>query len=303
MPKKKRMLHEVEEMTKKKVSIKKKVAKKVPEEIIEKTVKEETVPAEPSISEKEDGKHEKKTDMKKKPAKKEDVVKRAIRKEAAHGKKSKLTLVYIGLAVLVIAALMLLVAQEKPLEKLPTAGEYVKLNMPTSYEPGKVKIIEFLKFDCSHCYDLHKNMPQLLEKYGDNVTITYVPVVWQGQGQSTKSIEAYIIAEYMGKGEEMRDALFKAKFIEEMDVMESTLALENVAENVAASIGVEEDFNAQEFNAQLEGNDARKDALANLELMTKYGVQGTPTVIINGNILVNPPTITNLDTVIGSLLT
>ncbi len=292
MPKKKHMLHEVEEMTKKKVSKKKKAGKKVPEEIIEKTVKEETVPAEPSISEKEDGKHEKKADMIKKPAKKEEVVKRAIRKEAAHGKKSNLTLVYIGLAVLVIAALMLLVVQEKPVEKLPTAGEYVKLNLNTSYEPGKVKIIEFLKFDCSHCYDLHKNMPQLLEKYGDNVTITYVPVVFPGQ--SNKSIEAYIIAEYMGKGEEMRDALFKAKFIEGMDVMESTLALENVA----ASIGVEEDF-----NAQLEGNDARTEALAKLELMNKYGVQGTPTVIINGNILVNPPTIANLDTVIGSLLT
>ncbi len=229
---------------------------------------------------------------KKKPTKKDEVVKRAIRKEAAHGKKSNLTLVYIGLAVLVIAALMLLFAQEKPREKLPAAGEYVKLNMPTSYEPGKVKIIEFLKFDCSHCYDLHKNMPQLLEKYGGNVTITYVPVVFPGQ--STKSIEAYIIAEYMGKGEEMRDALFQAKFIKGMDVMESTLALENVA---ASIVGVEEDF-----NAQLEGNDARTDALNNLELMNKYGVQGTPTVIINGNILVNPPTITNLDTVIGSLL-
>jgi protein-disulfide isomerase len=180
------MLHEVEEMTKKKVSIKKKVAKKVPEEVIEKTVKEETVPAEPSISEKEDRKHEKKADMIKKPAKKEEVVKRAIRKEAAHGKKSNLTLVYIGLAVLVIAALVMYfssTAPEKPEEKLPTAGKYVKLNQPSTYEPGKVKITEFLKFNCGHCFSLNPQLPVLKKKYGDNLSITYKPMLWRSVPQ------------------------------------------------------------------------------------------------------------------------
>lgn len=207
-------------------------------------------------------------------------------------KKSNLTLIYLGLAVLIIAALAVYFSanHEAPEEKLPAAGEYVKLNLPTTYEPGKVKIIEFLKFDCSHCYDLHKNLPQLLEKYGDNVSITYVPIVWQGQ--STKSIEAYIIAEQMGKGEEMQDALFNALWVNKMDVMESTIALENAA----ASIGL-----GPEFNKELEGNNARALALANLQNMTRYGVQGTPTVIINGNLQVTP-TVTNLDAVIGSLL-
>ncbi len=217
------------------------------------------------------------------------------KKRMLHEKKSNPTLIYAGLALIVIAALVLYfssTATETPPEKLPAAGEYVKLNLPATYEPGKVKIIEILKFDCSHCYDLHKNMPQLLKKYGDNVTITYVPIVWPKQ--STKSIEAYIIAEEMGKGEEMRDALFKAWFERGMDIMESVLALEDVA----AGIGL-----GTEFKEKLEGNYAQKAALDNLELMNKYGVQGTPALIINGNILVNPPTITNLDTVIGSLLT
>ncbi len=211
-------------------------------------------------------------------------------------KKSNLTIIYAGLALLFIASLIVYisVASEKPQGKLPSAGEYVKLNTPTTHEPGKVKIIEFLKFDCSHCYDLNKNMPKLLEKYGDKVNITYIPIVWKGK--STKSIEAYIIAEQMGKGEEMRDALFEAEAQFQvgkgMDVMESLIALENVA----ASIGL-----GTEFNSKLKGNETRKAALSNLELMNKYAVTGTPTLVINGNLQVKP-TIENLDAVISSLL-
>ncbi len=217
----------------------------------------------------------------------------AKKKHTPPPKKSNLNLVYAGLAVLVIAALVLYfssTAPEKPEEKLPSAGKYVKLNNPSTYEPGKVKIMVFMKFDCPHCYELDKNMPQLLQKYGDKVHVTYVPIVWPKQ--STKSIEAYIIAERMGKGEEMRVALFRAMFVKGMDVMESALALEDVA----AGIGLEADF-----NAKLEGGDGKKGAQANLGLMSKYGVQGTPTVVINGNLDVNPA-IANLDTVIRSLL-
>ena len=218
----------------------------------------------------------------------------AKKKQKIPEKKPNRTLLYVGIAVLFIAALAIMfssVSPEKKEEKLPAAGEFVKLAKPTTYEPGKVKIIEFLKFDCSHCYDLHKNMPQLLKKYGDNISITYVPIVWPGQ--STKSIEAYIIAEQMGKGEEMQKALFQAQFVNNTNAMESTLALENVA----SSIGLGTDF-----NSKLEGNEARNAALSNLALMTKYDVQGTPTLIINGNLNVNPPTSANLDAVIGSLL-
>lgn len=218
----------------------------------------------------------------------------AKKKHIPPPKKSTPALVYAGLAALVIAALVIFFTSGtppgKPQEKLPTAGDYLKLSQQSNYEPGMVKIMVFMKFDCPHCYELDKNMPQLLQKYGDKVQVTYVPIVWPKQ--STKSIEAYIIAERMGEGEEMRVALFRAKFVQGMDVMESTLALEDVA----ASIGLGADF-----NAKLEGGDGKKAAQANLGLMNKYGVQGTPTVVINGNLDVNPA-IANLDTVIGSLL-
>ena len=215
----------------------------------------------------------------------------AKNKQQLPEKKSGIQTIHIILALLVISALAFyfLNSGEKSTEKLP-AGDYSKLNKPADYQPGKVKIMEFMKFDCSHCYDLHKNMPQLLKKYGDKLEIKYIPIIFPKQ--STKSIEAFIIAEQLGKGEEMLDALFKAKFEQGMDVMESTIALETVA----ASIGLGADF-----NKELESGAAKNAANQNLNLMRDYNVDGTPTVVINGNLMV-VPTVTNLDTVIGSLV-
>lgn len=215
----------------------------------------------------------------------------AKKKQKIPEKKSGLKTIHFILALIVILALAIyfLNSGEKSPEKT-IAGDYSKLNNPSTSEPGKVKIMEFMKFDCSHCYDLHKSMPQLLQKYGDKVEIKYIPIIFPKQ--STKSIEAYIIAEQMGKGEEMREALFNAKFEKGMDIMESRIALETVA----ASIGLSADF-----NRKLEIEALKNAASENLKLMRDYNVDGTPTVIINGNLMVEPE-IENLDTVIGSIL-
>ncbi len=229
-------------------------------------------------------------------------------------KKSNKTLIYITVALLAVVAIAACTqstpqAPAAPTEKLPSAGGYTKLSFPSTYEPGKVNITEFLKFDCPHCYDLHTKLPGILEKYGDNVTITYVPIVWPAQpghpAQSTKSIEAYIIANQMGRGDEMMDALFAEAYSEMLSgrvdqdgnpiVMSDVATIESVQKNANVGLG-------SDFNAKLEGGLAADAANANLQLMNKYNVVDTPTIIINGNIKVDPPTAENLDTVIGSLL-
>jgi len=165
-------------------------------------------------------------------------------------------------------------------------GNYSSLDINPS-EPGKVRIVEFMKFDCSHCYDLHKEMPGILTKYGDKVEIIYVPISFQGQ--SIKSIDAYLIAKEMGRGKEMRDALFKARFESNRDVMGSMLVLKDVA----ASIGLGPDF-----NSKLESGYAEKAALKNNVYAGMYVTKGTPTVLINGRVVEVP----DIDATIASIL-
>jgi thiol:disulfide interchange protein DsbA len=205
----------------------------------------------------------------------------AKKKRAQPEKKKSNKLIYAGLAVLILAAAGLYFSS------VSAPNNKQDIFQPT--QPGKIKVVEFMKFDCIHCYNLHNEMPQILKKYGDKVQIVYVPIVFPGQ--STKSIEAYIIAQQMGKGDNMIDALFTAKFEKGMDIMESTPDLESVA----ASIGLGIDF-----NSKLEGKNAEGAARANLALMTTHGVDSTPTIFVNGKQI--GPLATDLDTNISSML-
>jgi len=213
----------------------------------------------------------------------------AKKKQKLPEKKSGIQTIHIILALLVISVLAIyfLNSGGNNSDNLP-ADNFKKLN--TTIEPGKVKIIEFLNFGCTHCNDLRKDMPQLKKKYGDKVEIIYIPINFRGQ--STKSVEAYLIAEQMGKGDEMLNALFDAKFDKGMDILESTIAIETVA----ASIG----FGA-DFNQKLESGAMKNAANYNLRLANDYNIAGTPGVFINGKFQ-EDYSITNIDKVVGSLL-
>lgn len=213
-------------------------------------------------------------------------------------KKSSRTMIYAGIAMLVIIAAAAYISLNRSTEFLTDAysfesptpaqstGAFSSLDVNPS-EQGKLRIVEFMKFDCSHCYNLHNETPHILKNYSDRVEIIYVPISFKGQ--SIKSIEAYLIAKEMGKGKEMRDALFKAKFESNRDVMGSMLVLKEVA----ASIGLGPDF-----NSKLERGYAEKAALKNNAYAGMYVSKGTPTVLINGK-EVNVP---DINATISSIL-
>lgn len=228
------------------------------------------------------------------------------KKRAPPEKKSNNTLIYAVLAVLVIAVVAIFFLNnptpETP-EKLPTAGKFVKLNKLGTYEPGKVKIVEFMKFGCVHCYALNQKMPEFKKKYGDRLEVIIKPMLWRsvpGDRESIKSIEAYILANRSGKGDEMKDALFKAVFVDKKD-----LTSEIVLSDIAESVGLNEDF-----AAALKRGDAKDEAEENINQAESFEVVYTPTLIINGNLKIDPSMTEedanlmneNLDKVISSLL-
>ena len=240
----------------------------------------------------------------------------AKKKQKIPEKKTSMTWVYAGIAVLVIAGLAFYIYSGSTADnntntssgndlkgKIPTVGKFGTMNKPSTYEPGKVKITEFLKFNCGHCYSLNSLMPALKKKYGDQLEITYKPMLWRSVPKDLpfkKSMEAYILAERMGKGEEMKDALFKAMFVENRDIT-SELQLGDIGKSVGLG---------EEFVTALKNGDAKDEADANIKLSESFQVDETPTIIINGNLKVTPSMTNedvtlmanNLDTIINSLL-
>ncbi len=232
----------------------------------------------------------------------------AKKKRVQPEKKPNRTLIYAGLAVLLLIAVLAIYFHNAPAQqgspgKLPTAGKFAELNRPSTYEPGKVNMTEFMKFNCGHCYALSLQIPALKQKYGDKLEITYIPMLWRSVPQEAgfeKSIEAYILAQKMGKGEEMKDALFKAEFVDKKDL--TSVA---VLGDIGKSVGLGDDF-----VKALNNGDAKNEAEANINLAESFQVDETPTIIINGNLKVNPSMTNedmdamakNLDTIINSLL-
>ncbi|MCX9084450.1 MAG: DsbA family protein [Candidatus Methanoperedens sp.] len=238
----------------------------------------------------------------------------AKKKQKIPERKSNNTIVYLGIVVLIIAALAVYAYSGSNTDtntssindlkgKVPTAGKFGTLNKASTYEPGKVKITEFLKFNCGHCYTLNSELPALKKKYGDKLEITYKPMLWKSVPSDIafrKSIEAYILAKRMEKGEEMKDALFKAMFVENRDIT-SELQLGEIAKSVGLG---------EEFITALKNGDAKEEADKNIAESLIFQVDETPTIIINGNLKINPAMtggdatqmVKNLDTIINSLL-
>jgi predicted DsbA family dithiol-disulfide isomerase len=221
-------------------------------------------------------------------------------------KKTNKNLLYAAIAVVAVIIIALIwsfsgSSPAVPEEKIPPSGKpFIIPGAPGTYEPGKVRIIEYFKFNCDHCYDLNQRIPELEEKYGDQLEITYKPMLWLTNANDQpfrKSNEAYIIAERMGKGKEMKNSLFDAlkdgKNISDMAVLE----------DIARSVGLGDDF-----STALENGDAKDEAQEYINEAQPL-VFYTPTVIINGNIKVDTSTrsvdqmVDILDTIIDELLT
>ena len=149
------------------------------------------------------------------------MVKNKLRNSNRKSKVSNMKKTIIGIAVLTVIVLgyYYLSPQEDASNSLDVKkieGKYTLLSRnPTPYQ-GKVVATEFMSFYCDHCYGLEERMPAILEKYGERLQVVYKPIVWSGQ--STNSVEAYIIAEQLGKEKEMREALFNAQFKEGKDI-------------------------------------------------------------------------------------
>lgn len=214
----------------------------------------------------------------------------------------------IGIALIIMFLLFTKVSQEPPSKNGAVTkteprsnlflGIYPVLDKPSTHQPGKVRITEFLSFYCGNCYRFNGYKKHLKEKYGERLEIELRPIYWGKQ--SVKPPKAYVIALRAGKGEEMKDAIFKARFVDGRDIGDV-----KVLEEIASGIGL-----SREDIAAIGSGAANNEVLENIRLAQEYGVEETPTLILDGNIKVTPHETgddvakmdENLDKIIGGIL-
>ncbi len=171
------------------------------------------------------------------------------------------------------------------------AGKYELLKEPSTHQAGKVKLTEFADFYCPHCHAFEQALVPFIEKeFSGKVEVNMVgfPVI---PGKLPTAFEMYEQARTMGKGVEMKKALFRTIHKDRLHVLDKV-----IRETLVKEVGLD----PVAFEAGL----AAEALQAGRKLGERVKVQYTPTVVLDGNIKVEGENLNpeNLKTVIASIL-
>ena len=174
-------------------------------------------------------------------------------------------------AALVTASLFGMTAQaaDVPLEAGKT---YVELTNPVPVSvPGKVEVVELFWYGCPHCYAFEPVINPWVEKLPKDVNFKRIPAMfggpWDAHGQLFLTLEA------MGVEHKVHNAVFDA-----IQKQGKRLTKPDEMADFVATQGVDKDKFLATFNSfAIQGQIKQAK-----ELAQKYGVQGVPTMIVNG---------------------
>lgn len=203
-------------------------------------------------------------------------------------KKFTLVLIFIFVSTMVFAT------ENKGIQLEGAAESYnIIPDKMSSHEKGKVRMMIFFDFFCPHCHQFDSVVVPLLQReYGDKLKITSMgyPIIYE---DSVIPIEAYELAKAAGKGEEMKRGIFDAIYYQRKDG-----ANHDVLVSIAKSIGL----NVEKFQKDLKAGVKKKAVLEGRELAKSYGARSTPTVILDGNIIVRDNSLANISSLINKIL-
>lgn len=175
----------------------------------------------------------------------------------------------------------------------PLKGKFEELHEPSTHQPGKVKMTEFADFYCPHCHRFEQEALPILEKeFGKRLEVTMVgfPVI---RGKLPTAFEMYEQARAMGKGNEMKKALFRAIHRDRVEVFDRL-----IRESIIKEVGLD----VAKFEAGLVGGKPAQALEAGKAWGERIKVQQTPTILLDGHIKVDTIDPENLKTIIHSIL-
>ncbi len=158
-------------------------------------------------------------------------------------------------------------------------------------EGAKVTIVEYASATCPHCADFHKDVwPKLKAEYIDTKKIRFI---FREFPLNDAAMAAFMIAR----------AAPKESYFPMLDVLFDTLDTwaQNPAEgllNIAKQAG----FTEEKFNETLKNEDLARGIIEIRDGGAKFGVKGTPTFFLNGNIIEGETTFESLKAAIDPLL-
>lgn len=160
----------------------------------------------------------------------------------------------------------------------PQAGvHYEIVNPPVPVSGSKPEVVEVFNFKCPHCFRLHPRMEAWTLKMQDRFDIKSLPIVFSNQ--SDQPLRVFYAGQFMGQEKAIKNALFNAQFVDHLNI-DSQGELAFIADNLkldnAKFLAYQNSFGV---NGKI--NQGR-------QLAKEYGVESTPTLVVNGRFRVSP---------------
>ena len=177
-----------------------------------------------------------------------------------------------------LAALALASTASAQLEPFKAGVDYklVQPAQPTN-DSSKVEVVEVFGYLCRHCANLQPYIDPWSHNLPENIEYKRIPVVFQRSWEPLA--RAYYTAEALGVLEEAHLAVFDALHKARQNLRSN----EDLASFFATSFGISEDTylkTAKSFSVETK-------LRRGVTVAQRYGVTGTPSVVINGKYLAN----------------
>ena len=182
-----------------------------------------------------------------------------------------------------LGLLLPLAAAAGPATPALVAGtDYVVIDGGQPYRPldGKIEVTEVFGYWCPHCAEFQPELSAWVRKLPADVRFTYVPAVF-GEGDAFAS--GFFAAEAAGAVARTHDGMYRAVH------HDGLLARNPTIDEVAWYYG-QQGLNAAKTKADMVGPAVQAQLRQAREFALRSGVEGTPTLIVDGRYRITPRT-------------
>jgi len=156
--------------------------------------------------------------------------------------------------------------------------DYDELGKPQPTESGeKVEVLEVFMYSCPHCFHLEPTIDKWLAKAPENVAFRRMPAVFGPKVEP--HARAFYAAEMMGVGDKLHMPLFRALHEQKKHIFD---------EDALVAFAEEQGIDGEEFRKTYNSFYVNMKVRRAQEMVKRYGVDGVPSVIINGKYRTSP---------------
>jgi len=152
--------------------------------------------------------------------------------------------------------------------------EYQLVTPPVRTEnESKIEVVELFWYGCPHCYKFEPTFDAWKKKQSSNINVIRIPAVFGNRRAWELHARAYYAAELLGVLDKIHGPLFKAIHQDKQKLF---------TQEALADFFEKQGVNKSDFVDTLYSFGVNMKLNRAIDLTKRYGIDGVPTIIING---------------------